>query len=154
MKSWEWFALGLIPFAGMPVHFLRYSKEGHVPTAAQFTAGIIGSQATAYALQRMGAGKVSEALLLYRAGTLGFVEEGAGRTGYSLSTGKKISGVRNIKGSGVGWRPTFAMRMATPLLVASLIGTGVNILRTDYPQHGDRYRANRMSYQPDFDSYV
>ncbi len=155
MKDWEWFALGLIPFAGAPVQFIRYAITGKTGGPAQMAAGMIAGQAVTYGLQRAGFYKVNEALMLHRAAQLGFVEEGAGRTGYSLYTGKKVAGVKNIKGSGVGWRATAPMRLATPLLVAMMIGTAANMLSTGPPgQYGDRYRPSRMQYQPDFDVYI
>lgn len=138
MKDWEWFALGLIPFAGAPVQVIRYLATGQTSGPAQIAAGAVAGQATAWALQKAGFYKVNEALMLYRLQSLGFVEEGVGRTGYSLVRGKPVTGVRNIKGSGVGWRATFPMRMASPLMMAMFIGTIANHLSTSpgHRRHG------------------
>ncbi len=76
-------------------------------------------KALRWALQRLGLGKVNEALLIHRAAQLGFVEEGvAAGTGHSLYSGKKLTGVKHgpLRGSGVGFRPTFAHRTFSGLV--------------------------------------
>ncbi len=154
MKDWQWFAFGLVPFASAPVSLIRYMVEDHTPTPGQLAASAVGSQVVAYGMQRAGLMKANEALMLYRLHSLGFVEGGAGRTGYSFPRGKKVSGVRNLRGLGVGWRPTFTMRMAAPLMAAGFVGMIANSLRTDTPAYGSGYQYHRGQYQPDYTQYV
>ena len=155
MKDWEWFALGLIPFAGAPVQVIRYLVTGQTSSPAQIAAGAVAGQGVAWGLQKAGLWKVNEALMLYRLQSLGLVEEGVGRTGYTLVRGKPITGVRNLRGSGVGWRPTFAMRMAAPLLAAGFVGSIANIISNE--SHGHYMtRANEQArwHDPDIPEYI
>ena len=141
MKDWQWFALGLVPFAGAPIQVLRYIVEdNYKPSAGQLAAGAVGSQMVAAGIQRMGWMKVNEALMLYRLHSLGFVDEGyAGtRMGYSMLTGKAVR-ARTVgyAGSGVMWRSTLPMKLAAPLAAAGFVGAVANAIRTDEP---DRYK--------------
>lgn len=120
MKDWEWFALGLIPFMGMPIQVIRYIVEDRIPTYGQLAASAVAGQGVAYGLGKLTGYKVSEHLAYYRLQSLGF----------------QLSKKQMMK-PGPIWRPTFAMRMSAPLLAAGFVGMLANELRTDEP---DRYR--------------
>lgn len=119
MKDWEWFALGLIPFAGFPVHLLRYEKEDHVPSGLQLVAGAAASQGLAYGLQRATGYKVADHLAYYRLRSLGF----------------QLQASSSYWSGGPLWRMPFLARMASPLIVASIVGSVANVIASDQPYH-------------------
>ena len=138
MKDYEWFALGLIPFAGLPVHLIRYHKEGHVPSGSQLVAGAAASQGLAYGMQRATGMKVADHLAYYRLRSLGF----------------QLSAKQMASPTGPIWKMPVAARLSLPLFAAGVVGLLANEARTDTPGYGDRHQAHRGIYQPDFDSYV
>ena len=129
MKDWEWFALGLIPFAGMPVHLLRYEREGHVPGAGQLTAGVVGSQGLAYGFQRATGMRVADHLAYYRLRSLGF----------------QLSKSQMASPTGPIWRMPFMARMSLPIFAVLLIGTVANMLSTAPGHRRHAYAHERQA---------
>lgn len=127
MKDWEWFALGLIPFAGLPVHLIRYYREGHVPGAGQLAAGTAASQGLAYGFQRATGLRVADHLAYYRLRSLGF----------------QLSKSQMASPTGPIWRLPFAARMSLPMFSAMFAGAIINELSTAPAHRRYAYREQR-----------
>lgn len=157
MKDWEWFALGLVPFGAMPTHVIRWMIEDHVPSPGVALAGAAAGQGVAWTIQKAGMGRLNQALLIHRAAQLGLVEEGlVAGTGHSLYTGKKVTGVRYgpLRGSGIGFKPTLAMRGLGWASVITAIGGIAHMISPISSRPNVDRHSHQNVFGPDMEQYI